>query len=103
MRRCKKGDIVKVISGKDKGKEGKILSVDLKQNKVTVENVNMVTKHKKKDKGADAGIIKVQAPIQESNVILVCPKCNAGTKISYKLIKDKKIRVCKRCNESFEK
>ena len=91
--KIKKDDKVIVLSGKDKGKQGKILSADPKAMKVVVE-----TKHQKPMKqGQEGGIIKVETPIYASKVQLVCPKCDKGTRVGYKLVDGKKVRVCKHC------
>ena len=94
----KKDDKVIVLSGKDKGKEGKVLSADPKAMKVTVEGVNVATKHQKPRKqGQDGGIVKVETPIYACKVMLVCPKCGKGTRVAYKLADGKKVTVCKKC------
>ena len=94
----KKDDKVVVLSGKDKGKEGMILSADPKALKVTVEGVNVATKHQKPRKqGQDGGIIKVETPIYASKVMLVCPKCGKATSVAHKITDGKKSRVCKKC------
>ena len=94
----KKDDKVIVLSGKDKGKQGKILRADPKAEKVVVEGINVATKHQKPRKqGEEGGIIKVETPIYVSKVQLVCPKCGKGTRVAYKLDGDKKVRVCKHC------
>jgi large subunit ribosomal protein L24 len=94
----KKDDKVIVLSGKDKGKEGKVLSADPKAAKVVVEGVNVATKHQKPRKqGQDGGIIKVETPIYACKVMLVCPKCGKPTRVAYKLDAGKKSRVCKKC------
>ncbi len=94
----KKDDKVVVLSGKDKGKEGKILSADPKALKVIVEGVNVATKHQKPRKqGEEGGIIKVETPIYASKVQLVCPKCGKATRVAHKIEGDKKVRVCKKC------
>ena len=94
----KKDDKVVVLSGKDKGKEGKILSADPKAMKVIVEGVNVATKHQKPRKqGEEGGIIKVETPIYVSKVQLVCPKCGKATRVAHKIEGDKKVRVCKKC------
>ncbi len=96
--KIKKDDKVIVLSGKDKGKQGKILSADPKAMKVVVEGVNVATKHQKPMKqGQEGGIIKVETPIYASKVQLVCPKCDKGTRVGYKLVDGKKVRVCKHC------
>ncbi len=100
----KKGDTVYVITGKDKGKSGKVTAVYSDKNKVLIENVNIVTKHQKpksqQDKG---GIVKKPAPIDASNVMVVCPVCNKATRISHKEIDGKKARICKKCGASLDK
>ena len=94
----KKGDNVVVLSGKDKGKQGKILVSDPKAAKVIVEGVNVATKHQKPRKqGEEGGIIKVETPIYASKVQLVCPKCGKATRVGHKVEGDKKVRVCKKC------
>ena len=94
----KKDDKVIVLSGKDKGKQGKVLSADPKAMKVVVEGVNVATKHQKPMKqGQDGGIIKVETPIYVSKVQLVCPKCGKATRVGHKIADGKKVRVCKKC------
>ena len=94
----KKDDKVIVLSGKDKGKQGKILIADPKAGKVVVEGVNVATKHQKAQKqGQEGGIIKVETPIYASKVQLVCPKCGKGTRVGYKVNDGKKVRFCKKC------
>ena len=94
----KKDDKVVVLSGKDKGKQGKILVSDPKAMKVIVEGVNVATKHQKPRKqGEEGGIIKVETPIYASKVQLVCPKCGKATRVGHKVEGDKKVRVCKKC------
>ncbi len=94
----KRDDKVIVLSGKDKGKQGKVLSADPKAMKVVVEGVNVATKHQKPQKqGQDGGIIKVETPIYACKVQLVCPKCGAGRRVGHKIVDGKKVRVCKKC------
>ena len=94
----KKDDKVVVLSGKDKGKQGKILVSDPKAMKVIVEGVNVATKHQKPRKqGEEGGIIKVDTPIYVSKVQLVCPKCGKPTRVGHKIADGKKSRVCKKC------
>ena len=94
----KKDDKVVVLSGKDKGKQGKILVSDPKAMKVIVEGVNVATKHQKPRKqGEEGGIIKVETPIYASKVQLVCPKCGKATRVGHKVADGKKTRVCKKC------
>lgn len=99
----KTGDKVVVISGKDKGKEGKIISVLRNENRVVVEGINMVKKHVKGN-GQQAGSINdVEAPIHASNVMILDPKTNKPTRIGHSVNKDgKKIRVTKKSNSSLD-
>ena len=100
----KTGDTVMVLSGKDKGKKGKVLSVDHENGRVIVEGVNMATKHKKpRRQGEAGGIIKQEAAINISNVMHICKKCGKPTRIGYTVLeKGGKVRVCKKCNENFD-
>ena len=96
--KIKTGDKVIVLSGKDKGKTGKVLVADPKALKVIVEGVNVATKHQKaQKKGQDGGIMKVETPVYVSKVQLVCPKCDKGVRVGYKYVADKKLRVCRKC------
>ena len=96
--KIKKDDKVIVLSGKDKGKQGKVLIADPKAMKVVVEGVNVATKHQKAQKqGQEGGIIKVETPIYACKVQLVCPKCGKATRVAHKVTGDKKVRVCKKC------
>ena len=94
----KTGDTAVVLSGKEKGKRGKVLSVDPKKGMVVIEGVNMVKCHTKpRRQGETGGIVKREAAIYASKVQVVCPKCNKGTRVAHKIEGDKKIRVCKHC------
>ena len=94
----RKDDKVVVISGKDKGKEGKVLVANPKAGKVIVEGVSVATKHQKPRKqGEEGGIIKVETPIYASKVMVVCPKCGKPTRVAHKLEGGKNVRVCKKC------
>ena len=100
----KKNDQVIVVSGNEKGKKGKVLSVDHENGRVIVEGVNMATKHKKpRRQGEAGGIIKQEAALNISNVMHICKKCGKPTRIGYTVLKDgSKVRVCKKCNENFD-
>ena len=100
----KKGDNVVVISGKDKGKKGKVLSVSAAKKTVIVEGINTVTKHTKARKaGETGGIVKQEAPIFACKVMHICNKCGKPTRIGYKLLADgKKERMCKNCLEIID-
>ena len=94
----KKGDIVVVLSGKDKGKQGKVLGTVPSEDKVVVEGVNMVTCHvKPRRQGEEGGIVRREAAIASSKVQVVCPKCSKPTRVAHKVEGDKKSRVCKHC------
>lgn len=100
----KVGDTVVVISGKDKGKTGKITFVDRQKMRAVVEGVNIITKHQKprsqKDKG---GIIKRPAPVDMSNLMIFCAACGKATRVAHQEINGKKVRVCKKCGVSLDK
>ncbi len=101
----KKGDFVKVISGKEKGKSGKILKAFPNKQRVIVEHLNMIKKHTKRQRqGQGGGIIEREGTIQGSNVMLVCPSCKQATRIGKKILEDgSKTRVCKKCGEVVDR
>ena len=99
--KIKKGDLVRVIAGKDKDKEGKVTSIDAKNNKAIVEGINVVTKHSKPSaQNQNGGIIHQEAPIDISNIMLVHK--GKTTKIGYKMEGDKKVRVAKSTGEVID-
>ena len=104
----KKGDKVKVLSGKDKGKEGVILRSIPQQQRVVVEKVNMVKKAMRPtQQNPQGGIATFEAPIHVSNVMLICPNCNAATRVNKKRVKGedgkaRKVRVCKKCGKDID-
>ncbi|MBR4159822.1 MAG: 50S ribosomal protein L24, partial [Spirochaetia bacterium] len=94
-----KDDLVQVIAGKEKGKSGKILKIDREKGKVLVAGLNMVKKAKKpRRQGEKGGIVDIEAPIDISNVMIVCKKCGP-TRIGIEGTGDKKVRKCKKCGE----
>ena len=98
----KTNDTVKVLSGKDKGKQGKILSADPKSMKVVVEGVNVAKKHQKaRQQNEESGIISVETPIYASKVQLVCPKCGKATRVAHTVVDGKKVRTCKKCGATM--
>ena len=101
----KKGDTIVVLSGKDKGKQGKVLEVSPTEQKVIVEGINMVTKHVKPRKmGEPGGIVKAEGPMYACKVMLVCPECKKPTRLAHKILADgTKKRVCKNsgCQKTF--
>lgn len=98
----KVGDKVVVIAGANKGKEGKITKTLAKENRVIVEGVNIVKKHKKGNGQESGGILEVEAPIHRSNVMLIDPKTKKRTRIGHTIEKDKKVRVAKKSGEKID-
>ncbi len=102
----KKGDTVKVLSGKDKGKQGEIKRSLPEKQRVVVEGVNMITKAMRPTQAnPQGGLSKLEAPIHVSNVMLVCPSCKEATRVNRKFVeqngKKVKVRVCKKCQHEF--
>jgi len=101
--RIKKGDQVVVIAGKkqDKGKRGEVIKVLPKKNRVVVQGINQLTKHQRQvqaeGRTINPGIVKLEGPIDASNVMIICKKCNQPTRISISREGDKVMRVCKKC------
>ena len=99
----KTGDNVMVISGKDKGKTGKVLQTSPKEGKVIVEGVNKVKRHTKPNvKAPQGGILVKEAPLHACKVMLVCPACNKPTRVGHKEVNGKNVRVCKKCGEVID-
>lgn len=100
----KKNDTVLVLTGEEKGKRGRVLSVNPKKARLLVEKLNMIKKHMKPSrKFSQGGIIDKEAPIQRSNVLLICPKCDKPTRIGHKILKSGvKVRLCKKCTEVMD-
>jgi large subunit ribosomal protein L24 len=100
----KTGDRVMVIAGKDKGKIGNIKKAYVAEGKVSVEGANMITKAQKPQPamGIQGGLIKIEAPMDASKVMIVCPACDKATKVSHKVVDGKKVRVCKKCGEQLD-
>ncbi|HON58721.1 MAG TPA: 50S ribosomal protein L24 [Smithella sp.] len=100
LSKLKKGDTVKVLSGKDKGKTGKILRVIPEKDRVIVEKINLIKKHKRPDQKVKGGILEKEAPLHVSKVGLLCNKCNKAVRVRSKVMDDgKKVRVCSKCND----
>jgi large subunit ribosomal protein L24 len=97
----KKNDTVRVMSGREKGKQGRVLSVYPSKDSLLIEKINMIKRHMKPTrKYTQGGIIEKEAPIHISNVMLICPKCNKPTRIGNTALQDgRKVRVCKKCGE----
>jgi large subunit ribosomal protein L24 len=118
--KIRKGDLVQVLSGKDRGKQGRIIEADPKKRRVIVENLNVVKKHRRPRPMKDSsrmgqvqiqpgGVVDLAAPIDVSNVMVVCPTCNRATRVGYEFRESKgrqvKVRVCRRadCGEVLDR
>jgi large subunit ribosomal protein L24 len=119
--KVKKGDLVQVLAGKDRGKQGRIIEADPRKQRVLVENINVVKKHRKPRPMKDSsrmgqtqiqpgGVVDLAAPLPVSSVMLVCPTCNRPTRVGYEFREDEKgrrvkVRVCKRadCGEVLDR
>jgi large subunit ribosomal protein L24 len=100
----KKNDVVMVVTGKDKGKTGKILKVLRKKGAVIVEGVNMVKKHLRPTPRAKGGIVEREAPVHISNVMVYCDKCAKPVRVGRKFLEDgRKVRYCKKCKEVIDR
>lgn len=102
--RVKKGDTVRVMSGNDKGKEGKVLKVFPATSRVIVEKINLIKRHSRATQtNPQGGIVEKEAPIHISNVALMCDACTKPTRVGFKEAADgKKVRFCKKCNEVID-
>lgn len=102
--RIKKGDNVQVLKGKDRGKTGKVIQSFPETGRVVVEGVNTMVKHMRtKNAGAAGQKIEFNGPVRAENVMLVCPKCSKPTRVGVKALEDgKKLRLCRKCKETFE-
>lgn len=106
--RIRKGDQVEVITGKEeiKGKRGEVIKVSSKENRVVVQGLNMQTKHQSQvraeGKTINPGIVKLEGPLNASNVMVVCKKCNEPTRIGYVRKDRKSIRMCKKCGKPID-
>lgn len=103
----KKNDKVKILSGKDKGKTGKVLQVLARYERVSVEGLNLAIKHMRPRRQGEKGQrIEFPAPLHISNLMLVCPKCGKPTRVEYKVLdiagKKKKVRTCKKCKQNID-
>jgi large subunit ribosomal protein L24 len=103
--RLRKGDRVYIISGKDKGKEGRILRRDVSRELIVVENVNIVTKSSRPtQKNPRGGLIKMESPINAAKAMLVCPSCGRPTRVGRAFLDSgAKVRICKKCGEVVDK
>lgn len=101
--KIKKNDKIKVLRGKDKGKQGKVIEVNGKSERIVVEGVNLLWRHVRPRKGGEKGQkIQFPASLPFSAVALVCSKCNEATRVGFKMVEKKKVRICKKCGEIIE-
>jgi len=100
--KIKKDDTVLIISGKDRGRKGKVLEVFPFKEKVSVEGMNLVKKHRRPRNEREKGqVVELPRPISVSNVKLICPKCSKATRVGRKVVDRKKYRVCKKCKQEL--
>ena len=100
--RLKTGDTVLIISGKYKGKKGKITKVLSKEKKIIVDGVNFRKKHiRPKQEGGKGQVVEIAAPFDASNAKLICPRCKMPTRVGYRIVKKRKIRICKKCGQEI--
>ncbi len=98
----KKGDTVIVRTGKDRGKSGKVLRIDVKDNRILVEGINIFKKHSRpKKEGQKGETITISKPLPFSNIMLLCKTCGKGVRIGIRLEGEKKVRFCKQCETTF--
>lgn len=99
-----RNDTVEVITGKDRGKRGRVRAVLPKENRVVIEGLNVYKRHLKRGRARQTGIIEFEAPIQASNVMVVCTNCDQPTRVGYDFQDDgAKIRICKHCDQAIER
>ncbi len=102
MRKVRKGDRVKVLSGNDRGRVGKVLVVYPDKQRIIVENVHMITKHQRPTQTLrEPGIIKREGTIHISNVLPICPECGIPSRVGFVIVNGEKMRRCKQCGETF--
>lgn len=103
MQKIHKGDTVQIMLGKDRGRTGQVERVLTKKDQLTIAGVNTFKRHVKGRQGIEGGIIDITKPINFSNVQLVCPNCKKITRIGFKLDKDVKLRICRKCGKGIGK
>ena len=103
MIKLKIGDTVKILIGKDKGREGKIEKIFPKKERVLIPGINIYKKHVKGIQGQKGGIYDIPRPLVISKVSLVCPKCKKNTRVGFSVLKDEKVRMCKKCKKEIDK
>lgn len=100
--KIKKGDTIKIIKGKDRGKTGKVISVDSEKNKIIAEGLNLFKKHSKpKRQGQKGEVILVARPLNVANAMIICSACKQAVRIGYRFENEIKLRLCKKCNSKI--
>ena len=101
----RKGDTVMVVAGKERGKKGKVLRVIPEKGRVVIERINMIKRHRKPSGPQNpGGILEKEAPLDQSNVMLICPQCNKPTRVGRKHLQGRaRVRTCKKCKETIDK
>ena len=104
IKKLKKNDLVEVIAGNERGKRGKVLRALRDRDRVVVEKVNMVRRHRKGDQTSQGGIVDMESPLHVSNLAVVCSKCDRPVRLGHQILEDgTKVRACKRCGEVLDK
>jgi large subunit ribosomal protein L24 len=103
MLKIKTGDTVKITSGKDKGREGKVERVFPDDGRVIVPDINIYKKHVKGKPGQKGGIYDIPRPLPLSKIVLICPKCKKAARVGFKLAGDEKVRICRKCKREIDK
>ncbi len=101
--KIKKGDTVIVLSGKDKGKKGKVIEVLAREGRVIVERVNVVKRHQRPTRNFQGGIIEKALPLWASKVLLVCPRCSEPARVGKKKMEGRQVRTCRSCGEVIDR
>jgi large subunit ribosomal protein L24 len=102
MLKFKVGDTVKITAGKDKGRQGKIEKILIKEGRVLVPDINLFKKHVKGRPGQKAGIYDIPRPLPLASIGLVCPKCKKLTRLGFRLVVNEKVRICKKCGKEID-
>jgi len=102
MLKFKVGDAVKILTGKDKGREGKIEKIYPKKKLALVPGVNMFKKHVKSQPGQKGGIYEIPRPYSFAKISLICPKCKKVTRVGFRIMKDEKVRICRKCKKEID-
>jgi len=103
MLKFKKGDTVKVTTGKDKGREGKIEKIFPEKSLAVVDGVNIYKKHVKGVSGQKGGIYEIPRPLSFAKISMVCPKCKKASRVGFKVVQNEKVRICKKCNREIDR